>query len=96
MVKRERKWHIRSGGDQLAVFPFCVLYVSYMCQEKGIKERGEIKKEKKTCKECQRHIVTTSTLLQLIEKDLCSLFSSQCSFMAVFWKKKKKCYTVLL
>lgn len=44
--KRERKWHIRWVGDQLAVFPLCVLYVLYMCQERGIEETEENEKKK--------------------------------------------------
>lgn len=51
--KRGRKWHIRWVGDQLAVFPPCVLYVLYMCQERGIKETGENEKKKTSCQECQ-------------------------------------------
>lgn len=45
--KRERKWHIRWVGDQLAVFPLCVLYVLYMCQDMAIEERGGIEKNNK-------------------------------------------------
>lgn len=76
--KRERKWHIRWVGDQLAVFPLCVLYVLYMCREREIEEG-----KKKIYQECQRHIIVTSSFLELMERDLRSLFSSQCSFIAV-------------
>lgn len=58
--KRERKWHIRWVGDQLAVFPLRVLYVLYMCQDMAIEERGGIEKKQQQKKHPARTEMPTS------------------------------------